>query len=141
MASVNKVILVGNLGADPETRYLPSGDAVTNVRLATTDRFLIAGFLPTWVAPYSIGVLTLLALNYLWPTIYSIPMTRLKEKGLFGVVCDAMGSHVTPTLFVLALFATSTPAVSRPAPLESTSSNDQPTNGAEATTAASAANR
>jgi single-stranded DNA-binding protein len=28
MASVNKVILVGNLGADPETRYLPSGDAV-----------------------------------------------------------------------------------------------------------------
>lgn len=77
--------------------------------------FLIAGFLPTWIAPYSIGVLTLLALNYLWPTIYSIPMTRLKEKGLFGVVCDAMGSHVTPTLFVLALFATSTPAVSRPA--------------------------
>jgi single-strand DNA-binding protein len=39
MASVNKVILVGNLGADPETRYLPSGDAVTNIRLATTDRF------------------------------------------------------------------------------------------------------
>lgn len=38
MASVNKVILVGNLGADPETRYLPSGDAVTNIRLATTDR-------------------------------------------------------------------------------------------------------
>ncbi|MGI4985280.1 MAG: single-stranded DNA-binding protein [Janthinobacterium lividum] len=39
MASVNKVILVGNLGADPETRYLPSGDAVTNLRLATTDRY------------------------------------------------------------------------------------------------------
>jgi single-strand DNA-binding protein len=37
MASINKVILIGNLGADPETRYLPSGDAVTNVRLATTD--------------------------------------------------------------------------------------------------------
>jgi single-strand DNA-binding protein len=37
MASVNKVILVGNLGADPETRYLPSGDPVTNLRLATTD--------------------------------------------------------------------------------------------------------
>ena len=34
---VNKVILVGNLGADPETRYLPSGDPVTNLRLATTD--------------------------------------------------------------------------------------------------------
>ncbi|WBF05246.1 ssDNA binding protein [Burkholderia phage CSP3] len=39
MASVNKVILVGNLGADPETRYLPSGDAISNIRLATTDRY------------------------------------------------------------------------------------------------------
>ncbi|MBB1631172.1 single-stranded DNA-binding protein [Cupriavidus sp. UME77] len=39
MASINKVILIGNLGADPETRYLPSGDAVTNIRLATTDRY------------------------------------------------------------------------------------------------------
>ena len=39
MASINKVILVGNLGADPETRYMPSGDAVTNIRLATTDRY------------------------------------------------------------------------------------------------------
>ena len=37
MASVNKVILIGNLGKDPETRYLPSGDAVTNIRIATTD--------------------------------------------------------------------------------------------------------
>lgn len=37
MASVNKVILVGNLGADPETRYTAGGDAVCNVRLATTD--------------------------------------------------------------------------------------------------------
>ncbi len=39
MASINKVILVGNLGADPETRYIPSGDAVTNIRIATTDRY------------------------------------------------------------------------------------------------------
>ncbi|MFJ4291255.1 single-stranded DNA-binding protein [Cupriavidus sp. NPDC089707] len=39
MASVNKVILVGNLGADPEVRYMPSGDAVANIRIATTDRF------------------------------------------------------------------------------------------------------
>lgn len=37
MASVNKVILVGNLGADPETRYAPSGDAICNIRIATTD--------------------------------------------------------------------------------------------------------
>ena len=37
MKGVNKVILVGHLGADPETRAMPSGAAVTNVRLATTD--------------------------------------------------------------------------------------------------------
>ena len=37
MASVNKVILIGNLGADPEMRYLPSGEAVANLRIATTD--------------------------------------------------------------------------------------------------------
>ena len=35
---INKVILVGNLGADPETRYMPSGSAVTNLRLATNER-------------------------------------------------------------------------------------------------------
>jgi len=34
---VNKVILVGNLGADPETRYMPSGGAVTNIRIATSE--------------------------------------------------------------------------------------------------------
>jgi len=34
---VNKVILIGNLGADPETRYTAGGSAVTNVRLATTE--------------------------------------------------------------------------------------------------------
>lgn len=37
MASVNKVILIGNLGKDPETRYMPSGDAICNITLATTD--------------------------------------------------------------------------------------------------------
>ncbi len=34
---VNKVIIVGNLGKDPETRYMPSGSAVTNLRIATTE--------------------------------------------------------------------------------------------------------
>lgn len=37
MASVNKAILIGNLGKDPETRYLPSGDAVCNFSIATTE--------------------------------------------------------------------------------------------------------
>jgi single-strand DNA-binding protein len=34
---VNKVIIIGNLGADPEVRYLPSGSAVTNIRVATSE--------------------------------------------------------------------------------------------------------
>jgi single-strand DNA-binding protein len=37
MASVNKVILVGNLGRDPETRYTAGGDPITNISIATTD--------------------------------------------------------------------------------------------------------
>ena len=37
MASVNKVIIVGNLGRDPETRYMPDGGAITNISVATTD--------------------------------------------------------------------------------------------------------
>ena len=39
MASVNKVIVVGNLGRDPEMRTFPSGDQVANVTIATTDKW------------------------------------------------------------------------------------------------------
>lgn len=39
MSSVNKVILVGNLGADPEIRHLPNGDTVCNLRIATTQKW------------------------------------------------------------------------------------------------------
>ena len=39
MASVNKVIIVGNLGRDPEMRSFPSGDQVANVTVATTDKW------------------------------------------------------------------------------------------------------
>ena len=39
MASVNKAILVGNLGQDPEIRYTPSGSAVANFSIATTDKY------------------------------------------------------------------------------------------------------
>jgi single-strand DNA-binding protein len=39
MASVNKVILVGNLGKDPEVRYLPNGDQVTNITVATSEQW------------------------------------------------------------------------------------------------------
>lgn len=37
MSSINKVILIGNLGNDPETKYLPAGGAVTNISIATSD--------------------------------------------------------------------------------------------------------
>ncbi|KAF1041755.1 single-stranded DNA-binding protein [Xylophilus sp.] len=37
MASVNKVIIVGHLGRDPEVRYMPNGDAVANINVATTE--------------------------------------------------------------------------------------------------------
>ncbi|PKO46763.1 MAG: single-stranded DNA-binding protein [Betaproteobacteria bacterium HGW-Betaproteobacteria-22] len=39
MASVNKVILVGNLGRDPEVRYMPNGEAVANFAIATTENW------------------------------------------------------------------------------------------------------
>lgn len=39
MASVNKVILIGNLGKDPEVRYMPSGDAITQISIATTETY------------------------------------------------------------------------------------------------------
>ena len=39
MASLNKVILIGNLGSDPEVRYLPSGQAVANFNIATTEKW------------------------------------------------------------------------------------------------------
>lgn len=39
MASVNKVILVGHLGKDPDTRYMPNGDQVCNITLATSEQW------------------------------------------------------------------------------------------------------
>lgn len=39
MASLNKAILIGNLGRDPETKYLPSGGAVCNFSIATTEKW------------------------------------------------------------------------------------------------------
>jgi 4-hydroxybenzoate polyprenyltransferase len=82
-------------------------------RALVTGASLIAGFLPALVTHYSTAAITVLALNYLWPTIYSLPITRLKERGLLGVACDALGSHITPTVFVLTL-ASSVPATTSP---------------------------
>jgi 4-hydroxybenzoate polyprenyltransferase/SAM-dependent methyltransferase len=66
--------------------------------------FLLAGYLPCLLVPYPHGALLLLSLNYAWPSLYSLPITRLKERGVLGIACDALGAHITPTLFIMALF-------------------------------------
>ena len=53
MASVNKVIIVGNLGRDPETRTFPSGDRVTNVTIVPTNTLASDHFLYTEMTPPS----------------------------------------------------------------------------------------
>ncbi len=63
------------------------------------------GYLPALAVSYSSWGYLLLALNYLWPTIYSVPGVRLKVRGLAGVLCDAAGAHLTPTLLVLAVLS------------------------------------
>jgi hypothetical protein len=57
---------------------------------------VLAPFADAWPARIA------LAVNYLWPTLYSIPGVRLKERGLLGVLSDAAGSHITPTVFAVA---------------------------------------
>jgi hypothetical protein len=58
---------------------------------------VLAPFSDAWPARIA------LAANYLWPTLYSVPGIRLKERGLWGVFSDAAGSHITPTLFAFAV--------------------------------------
>jgi 4-hydroxybenzoate polyprenyltransferase len=78
-------------------------DATRFQGLTASSTFLCLGFAPALIMPYSIAAIVLLTLNYLWPTLYSFPATRLKERGLAGVICDALGSHLTPTLLVIGL--------------------------------------
>jgi hypothetical protein len=72
-------------------------------RAALCAGLLVAGFVV--LAPFSDAwpARIALAVNYLWPTLYSVPYVRLKERGLAGVLCDAAGSHITPTLFAFAV--------------------------------------
>ena len=65
---------------------------------------LLAPFSDAWPARIA------LAVNYVWPTLYSIPRVRLKERGLLGVLTDAAGSHITPTLFAFACVGMFVPA-------------------------------
>jgi 4-hydroxybenzoate polyprenyltransferase len=72
--------------------------------------FVVAGF--AVLAPFHDAwpARIALAVNYLWPTLYSIPRVRLKERGFLGVLTDAAGSHVTPTLFAFAVASMFAPA-------------------------------
>jgi glycosyltransferase involved in cell wall biosynthesis/4-hydroxybenzoate polyprenyltransferase len=71
------------------------------VRAVFAGSLAAVAFAPAAVVRYPVAALVLLAINLLLPTIYSIPATRLKERGVAGLVCDVGGSHVVPALFVL----------------------------------------
>lgn len=88
-------------------------DVPQSMRVLLAVIFLCAGFLPALIVHYPLTAFLLLGANYLWPTIYSVPGFRLKERGLLGVICDALGSHITPTLLGLVLFG----AFELPAPI------------------------
>ena len=90
--------------ADDERAGKPNAMRGLSVRqrAALSLGLVVAGFVV--LAPLSNAwpVRLALAVNFLWPTLYSIPGVRLKERGLFGVLADAAGSHVTPTVFAFA---------------------------------------
>ena len=63
------------------------------------------GFAPALFIPCSSISLLLLAVEFLLPTIYSIPPIRLKGRGALGLVCDSLGAHLVPCLYVISVFA------------------------------------
>ena len=77
-------------------------DVAVGRRAALSVGLVLAGF--AGLAPFANAwpARIVLAVNYLWPTLYSIPGVRLKERGILGVLSDAAGSHITPTLFAFA---------------------------------------
>ena len=66
--------------------------------------FIATGFVPLIYFSFNITLIILLMINYLLPTIYSTPFPRLKERGFIGVITDASGAHLIPTLFICMLF-------------------------------------
>jgi glycosyltransferase involved in cell wall biosynthesis len=65
----------------------------------------VSAFSPALVASYGWPSLALLAVNLLLPTVYSMPRIRVKERGTLALLCDAAGSHLAPTLFLLTVLA------------------------------------
>jgi glycosyltransferase involved in cell wall biosynthesis/4-hydroxybenzoate polyprenyltransferase len=70
-------------------------------RAAFAGSLAAVAFAPAFVVRYPVAALAVLGINLLLPTIYSIPATRLKERGVAGLVCDVGGSHIVPALFLL----------------------------------------
>lgn len=66
--------------------------------------FIVTGFVPLIYFNLNLTLTIILMVNYLLPTIYSVPITRLKERGFIGVITDASGAHLMPTLFIALLF-------------------------------------
>ena len=66
--------------------------------------FVATGFAVPILMKFGTLAIILLAINYLLPTLYSAPPLRLKERGIWGILSDAAGAHLIPTLFVAATF-------------------------------------
>jgi 4-hydroxybenzoate polyprenyltransferase len=62
--------------------------------------FIISGFIPLLLLDAGPASTFLLIVNYLLPTFYSVPHIRLKERGLPGVLADALAAHTVPILFI-----------------------------------------
>lgn len=67
--------------------------------------FLASGFGAVLAIDGAAVLVWILAVNFLLPTIYSVPPIRLKHRGVLGVASDALAAHFLPTLFVLVAFA------------------------------------
>ncbi|MBR0717746.1 UbiA family prenyltransferase [Bradyrhizobium liaoningense] len=74
-------------------------DSLTRILLCGL--FILTSFAAVAIANLSAWTYLVVALNLLWPTIYSLPPLRLKERRLAGVCCDVLGSHITPTLLAI----------------------------------------
>jgi len=66
--------------------------------------FVVTGFAVPILMKFGTLSIILLAINYLLPTLYSAPPLRLKERGIWGILSDAAGAHLIPTLFVATTF-------------------------------------
>lgn len=73
-------------------------------RVALIAAILAVGWAPALLVAYRPVACLLLAVDFLLPTIYSMPPIRLKERGVLGVFSDAAAAHLVPTLFLASVF-------------------------------------